>query len=183
MSDILRAKTTIRKCKFCGENNPHTIRGVCIASACIYCIKALSPVPPGMKRCAMCLEAKDVSCFSRQGGRWFSYCKQCFSEHRKERHDYAKSRDQNLRTNYGISQEEYDLMFFQQDGVCAICHQPETVIDGYTGKLKALSVDHNHENGDVRELLCQRCNHLLGWLEKNPQLVKNAVQYLDKHSI
>jgi len=137
-----------------------------------------SPMPSG-KRCSKCKQVKLPDDFSGKS----SWCKACARDYRRANysHDYAKSRNQNLRTNYGISQEEYDLMFFQQGGVCAICHQPETTIDGYTGKPKALAVDHNHETGEMRELLCQACNHLLGWIEKDPQRVRLVMKYLSKH--
>jgi len=72
-------------------------------------------------------------------------------------------------------------MFFQQGGVCAICKQPETVIDPYTKKVKALAIDHNHDTGDVRALLCDTCNHLLGFMERDMYRVKLLMKYWDKH--
>ncbi len=53
---------------------------------------------------------------------------------------------------------------YRQEGLCAICHQMETVI--MRGNLKLLSVDHNHTTGAIRGLLCTRCNFLVDLAER-----------------
>ena len=63
-----------------------------------------------------------------------------------------------LKRTYGITLEQYDQMFDQQNGVCAIC-------GGTNSDGKRLSVDHNHTTNKVRKLLCQRCNVGLGFIE------------------
>lgn len=62
--------------------------------------------------------------------------------------------------NYKLSIEEYDRLHAHQDGKCYICGQPEPV------KGRRLSVDHNHETGEIRGLLCSRCNPILGKIER-----------------
>lgn len=125
--------------------------------------------------CYPCKAFKYVSEFYVRGKKYKPQCKQC------SKRPIEVSRDYNLRQNYRITLEEYDLLFFQQGGVCAICKQSETQIDPYTGKVKWLAVDHNHELNQVRELLCQVCNQLVGWVEKDRELVKQAIIYLKKH--
>lgn len=63
-------------------------------------------------------------------------------------------------------------MFASQGGVCAICRQPE----GREGR--SLSVDHDHDSGVVRGLLCDSCNVGLGRFRDDPELVRSALEYL-----
>jgi hypothetical protein len=76
---------------------------------------------------------------------------------------------------YGITLEQYDEMFTKQNGVCAICGKPETGKNQH-GVVR-LSVDHNHSTGEVRGLLCTRCNKHLGIIE-NVDFVQKAQEYL-----
>ena len=70
-------------------------------------------------------------------------------------------------------------MFHAQNGVCAICSQPETATRH--GRIKALAVDHDHINGNVRGLLCADCNTGIGKLKENRDIMVSAIRYLDKH--
>lgn len=85
-----------------------------------------------------------------------------------------------LRRYYGLSLQEYGEKLVAQNGVCAICEQPETAKIG--GKLKPLSVDHSHADGKIRDLLCSSCNHMLGHAREKRETLIAAVRYLDKHS-
>ena len=80
---------------------------------------------------------------------------------------YAK----HLKTKYGITHEEYDEILARQNGVCAICHR--RFGEGVPG-----CVDHNHETGEIRGLLCRTCNTGIGGLRENFALLNNAVAYL-----
>lgn len=85
------------------------------------------------------------------------------------------NRDHKLRNRYGMSTEQYDAMFAQQNGRCAICglHQ--------TDSKKTLEVDHDHETNTVRGLLCQNCNKSLGLMRDNPAVLLKAILYLGAH--
>ena len=61
---------------------------------------------------------------------------------------------------FGITVEDYEQMHDSQDGVCKICKLPQS------GRFKNLAVDHDHETGEVRGLLCMTCNRNLGYFEK-----------------
>lgn len=82
---------------------------------------------------------------------------------------------------YNISIDDYEKLFKEQNGLCAICKQPETV-------KKYLSVDHDHSCCDnhkscgkcIRGLLCHKCNKGLGMFNDNIELLKSAVKYLSK---
>jgi hypothetical protein len=78
---------------------------------------------------------------------------------------------------YGITVEEYDKMVIKQKGLCAICGNPETAIQ--SGKIRELNVDHNHNTGEIRGLLCRNCNCALGLLDDDIDVLLKAVKYLN----
>lgn len=92
--------------------------------------------------------------------------------YRKRILGYKKGKDQRhnqLRTNYGITMEDYQAMLSAQNGVCAICRcRPD----------HTLHVDHDHRTGLVRGLLCRNCNRGIGCLRDDLDLLRNAVEYL-----
>lgn len=67
-----------------------------------------------------------------------------------------KERDQNLIHRYNINIQEYDRMFTEQEGCCAICKMSQSK------QARRFSVDHNHITNNVRGLLCDNCNMMLG---------------------
>ena len=77
---------------------------------------------------------------------------------------------------------DYNELVVSQDGVCAICGQEETSLNSI-GNIKKLSVDHSHETGIVRELLCSRCNAGLGFFKEDPTLFLKAYKYINKHKV
>ena len=75
-----------------------------------------------------------------------------------------------ISKKYGVSKEQWEEMYEQQEGKCAIC-----------GKLpKKICVDHDHKTGKVRGLLCDECNRALGFFYDNIKSLKNAINYLEK---
>lgn len=80
-------------------------------------------------------------------------------------------------TRFGITVEQLEGMEASQAGLCAICGQPETT-RGAHGKVKSLAVDHCHETGRIRGLLCNNCNRAIGLLGDSVDLLLKAVQYL-----
>ena len=71
---------------------------------------------------------------------------------------------------YGISAEEADLMLAEQNGLCAICRT-----------AAAVHVDHDHETGAVRSLLCFNCNGGLGQFRDDPAVLRAAADYVEEH--
>jgi hypothetical protein len=92
-----------------------------------------------------------------------------------------KTKNSDLKKQYGITLTDYNRMLREQSGVCAICHKPEkaTKTDGKT--LRDLAVDHDHNTGKVRALLCSKCNTSLGIIEEDPSLIDRIKAYLDHH--
>lgn len=80
-----------------------------------------------------------------------------------------------LKKSFGITLEDFDKMAENQNGVCAICGNIN--INGHR-----LCVDHNHETGKIRALLCDHCNHLLGCAKENVTVLQSAINYLHDHS-
>ena len=90
---------------------------------------------------------------------------------------YLKNKDRfkqwHLKKKYGLSIEEFTALYQKQNGKCAVCD----VIGDET--LKGLVVDHNHETGEVRGLLCNVCNsHVIHVVETYPHLLEKAKTYL-----
>lgn len=86
-------------------------------------------------------------------------------------------RDSKFRTKYGITLDQYEEMLEAQDGHCAIC--PATT-PGRANR-KYLYVDHDHETGKVRGLLCGNCNDGLGRFIDDIDLLASAIMYLMQH--
>lgn len=79
---------------------------------------------------------------------------------------------------YGITEAEYDGFFMQQNGLCALCLQPETATHRVSGNVLSLAIDHCHNTGKVRGLLCKHCNQAIGLLKHSTEILNRAVAYL-----
>lgn len=86
-----------------------------------------------------------------------------------------KMLESNLK-RFGLTLEGYNTLLATQNGVCAVCHCPETSTRHPNPRL---SVDHDHETGIVRGLLCNNCNRSLGLLQDNIETLRSAVAYLE----
>jgi len=73
------------------------------------------------------------------------------------------TRSQALRYKYGITDEQYREMLREQDGRCAVCRQRPP--SGGAHQNRVLQVDHHHATGEVRGLLCNKCNMAAGFLD------------------
>lgn len=89
--------------------------------------------------------------------------------------DPEKDRWYQIRSKYGLTQEEYEKLLCDQGGVCAnpACHTPDN--NGRT-----LHVDHDHETGRVRGLLCFSCNVVLGKVRDDPATLRGLIAYLER---
>ena len=97
-----------------------------------------------------------------------------YAEANKERIS-KRSREYALNKLYGLSVADYDELFSQQHGQCAIC--------GSTGTKKVhafLFVDHDHSTGAIRGLLCNSCNRAIGLLKDNADTLRKAADYIDR---
>jgi hypothetical protein len=82
-------------------------------------------------------------------------------------------RKSHLKRKYGMTLDDYERMFEEQGGVCAICSKPRP-------EERTLHVDHDHVTGVIRGLLCFRCNNALGDFDEEFELFRKAADYLDR---
>ena len=132
------------------------------------------------RQCSICEIVKPLREFAKRKNRksgLYCYCKKCASMARaKWKQDdpkrcAASHRKSLLKRRYGITLEQYDQMLNEQNGVCAIC-------GGVNKGGWRLAVDHDHNTGEIRGLLCQNCNRRVGDLENNPVLFRSIINYL-----
>jgi len=86
------------------------------------------------------------------------------------------SQNHSLLSKYGITIEDKCKMWEEQKGLCGLCNRalPE--------QINKCHLDHNHSTGELRQLLHHRCNMLLGFFEKDPDLVTKVLEYLEKYN-
>lgn len=94
--------------------------------------------------------------------------------------NFRSVKDTKLRASYGIGLTQYEQMLENQQHGCAICGEPETRTSNAGGR-RVLCVDHCHDTGYVRGLLCARCNSAIGHMRDDPALLRVAAYYLEKH--
>ena len=145
-----------------------------------------------MKKCSRCGLEKSLDNFRLNRGRKdgvSTYCTLCEREYNRQRYNNPENHkqikmDRNkylqnrkgstrkwyLKTTYGITVEQYEDLFAKYDGKCYICMETK---DYY------LHVDHNHETGKVRGLLCNNCNRGIGLLGDSIDNLKSAIKYLE----
>jgi hypothetical protein len=116
----------------------------------------------GFAECPGCDQTLPVDSFSTNKGRrngLNSYCKEC-------------QRDSYVKSTYNISAGQYRELIQLQENKCAICKS--------SNGDKRLCVDHCHDTGEVRGLLCHTCNRSIGLLNDDVDLLTNAINYLKK---
>lgn len=129
------------------------------------------------KTCPKCGEEKPIDDFYFQR----RVCKPCVREHqrrfRDSQPDYNHTR--NLQRRYGLSVDEYQTLLANQNFSCPICEVEISDTIEYKGK-RPVAVDHNHETGDVRGILCSMCNLMLGHARENTSILYRAIVYLSE---
>ncbi len=127
------------------------------------------------KSCPECGESDRQKFYlDKNGNKSNARCKECHKAYCKKNW-HSKTREQKqasrVRAMYGIEPEQYLKMYNDQKGCCAICgEEPST--------QRGLHLDHCHETGKVRGLLCHGCNVGIGSLRDDPDILKKALDYL-----
>ncbi|MFJ6087445.1 endonuclease VII domain-containing protein [Streptomyces sp. NPDC092369] len=120
------------------------------------------PVPSGHKRCPQCEVVKPHAEWERNRSSadgWSSYCRECRAE--RNRISYFKRK-------YGLASAELDALIADQLGICCICLA-----------APAEHVDHCHQTGRVRGVLCFSCNAALGQFKDRPDAIRRAAAYVE----
>ena len=137
-----------------------------------------------MKECKDCLEVKSLDDFgTRKGGQYIrTACKLCYNARLKAWRDQHTTniegvirKGTSLRRKYGISVEQFEDMYISQNGACFTCRVPN---DGVL-----MHVDHDHETGIVRGLLCRKCNFALGLANDDPSLLRTLADYVEANYV
>lgn len=142
----------------------------------------------GTKVCTMCGEEKPVSAYRSRGGAMChllkSRCNTClYKEHRRWTEENP-DRVREYRTKdawtlakrcarRGITPEQLVDTFERQECCCAICRNEIKLMDS--------AIDHNHETGEFRGVLCKQCNRALGMFQDSPTVLRNALEYLEAY--
>lgn len=141
-----------------------------------------------MKTCRQCGAEKPLADFPGHNStrdRKRHECRACCAEYQRayrarsadrlrryEQGRYSEDRKLAVRLRkYGITQKEYERMEQEQGGLCFICQKP-------CSSGRRLAVDHDHETGHVRTLLCMKCNTAEGALNGDPELGMRLVNYM-----
>jgi hypothetical protein len=133
-----------------------------------------------MKACKSCKTFQVESNFyahKSTADKLFTTCKFCCKvadAARKRNYSTLARVSSKMKYNYGITLDDYNRMYELQSGVCMICKKKET-------NGKRLAIDHDHDTGKVRGLLCNHCNIGLGKFFDNPQLLQSAINYINDH--
>ena len=130
-----------------------------------------------MKTCTKCRESKDEGEFYPAGrgapGSLLPRCKECARRYSREwnKSNPEKCADYQRKMKYGITAEEYGDIMVSQGGLCQICQR------AFSYELPA-HVDHCHETGEVRGLLCNECNLAIGLLRESLWILQRAAAYV-----
>jgi len=103
-------------------------------------------------------------------------------ERNKRATNLQKYRELDVIKGKDITYEKYKWMLDKQDSKCAACGDYETKKSRTQGQICRLAIDHNHETGEVRELLCHNCNIVVGHLKESLTRLENIKQYMIKHN-
>ncbi|MDO0931767.1 endonuclease domain-containing protein [Streptomyces sp. DG2A-72] len=182
----MQEEQDVKRCPRCGENKPRTAFAKNKAmrdGLHVYCRECASAyhqarqvakgrnvrprveVPAGHKYCRTCGKIKPHSEWTRNRSAsdgFATLCKSCKA---------IQGRAHHLKRHYGITEAERDEMIASQMGLCVICL-----------KAPAVHVDHCHETGRVRGVLCFNCNSAIGKLGDDPDAVRRAAAYLEGSS-
>lgn len=170
-----------KKCDKCGEDKPLTEyevvanRGPKVKDTCRTCETGK------VRTCWRCKVKQPLSEFYlTPSGRPRQVCKLCVREN-SNRHYHNDSERLNVdrywrrvKSRYGASPKEIKALDKAQGKKCAICESPFKV-----GRRP--DVDHDHDTGKVRGLLCNSCNRGIAWFEENIDMLESAIEYLRKH--
>lgn len=151
----------------CHPDRPVHARGLC--GACYQALRASDSFEPKQK------QRSKIKCGHPDGKHvGHGLCSACYSRAiraKKGESDKRARRDYRLKKEYGITAEEADALFLAQGRKCALC-------DNAIAEITKAHIDHCHETGRVRGMLCFTCNKALGMLGDNEAGLLRALRYV-----
>jgi len=204
MNDLLPA--SLRACRKCLEEKPLSAfsreRGR-LSGQCRDCrrgyvrawqeenrrLRSLSDAEAATLSCRECGAAKAADSFGKNwttvSGR-NSECLEC--SRLRDRARYARDSNKRkaqakwgaVKQKFGLTKEQWQTIFHEQDGLCAICCDDLNAVPEGRKDKRTACIDHDHRTGRVRGLLCARCNQGIGLLREDDRILARAIEYLEK---
>ncbi len=143
-----------------------------------FCGDKCRTVEPATRDCLQCKRVLPCSQFYKQSSGKYgreAVCKECKGQRRRA--NPLSNRQSHIRKYYGLAWADYVSLYEKQQGLCRICDKPMLLYE--SEKLQVAHVDHDHETGAVRGLLCHFCNSGLGYFKDSRSLLQRAIDYLD----
>lgn len=153
-----------------------------------------APILPSgiLKICKKHGELNSLQVYKRTPGKDWLSCRLCVKDCRKrfgQKHtslflnDYRKNLTIH-KSKIKVSKEFYNKLLHEQNNLCAICKNPESIISGHINRVpKRLAIDHCHTTGKIRGLLCHKCNVSIGALNESIETLQSAINYLEHHKL
>ena len=121
--------------------------------------------------CGIC-GSLDIKWYGVRKNRTCLNCKRIRWHGQKHPPEFIRyQREWRMKRRYGITPEQYDALVIGQNGRCAVCGKPEDA-------ARRLCIDHCHETGVVRGLLCDSCNRGLAQFKDKPEIMQAGIDYL-----
>ena len=140
-------------------------------------------IPDNSKKCSKCKTYKSLENYGKKAYNKDGlnhYCKSCENKMGKEKYNNDTVKEnvkyKAILRNYGLTKEQYILKIESQNNKCVIC--TNNIIAGD----KNTHVDHCHKSGKTRDILCHRCNKILGMVNDDIDLLNRLIKYLQKYS-
>lgn len=105
------------------------------------------------------------------------YIKKTYQNYYKDYYmqDKDGNRRRRMKSKYGLDWDDYQNMLLTQSGLCKICKSPQN-----NSRASVLHIDHDHETGKIRGLLCHKCNSALGYANDSIKILKEMIKYLQE---
>jgi len=129
------------------------------------------------KKCPSCFDEKNIEQFWRGQ----SICIECSKHKQKncwESRTPKKRLEQHLKYKYKITYDEFEKTWNNQNGCCAICLDELPDLMVYENRRRGYAIDHNHETGEFRGILCLTCNTMIGMSKDSVFVLERAIKYL-----
>jgi hypothetical protein len=126
-----------------------------------------------VKKCLYCDTTLTAENFSPSFVARKYYC--CCTCHKKRYKKYFRNR--HLK-QYDLTEVEFEKLYKSQNGACKICLTKQPKRNKGVGTFGVIHIDHDHETGKVRGLLCSKCNTSLGHFRDSIELLEKAITYL-----
>ena len=131
-----------------------------------------------MKLCPGCKIEKQITEFWKNQSACIE-CSKYRQKHRWHSRTPKKRLEAHLRDKYKISTEVLHQRLEEQNYKCAICKEPLPDLLVYENRRRGYAIDHNHDSGEFRGVLCTNCNSLLGMAKDNKYILEAAIIYLE----